>query len=156
MRQIQILKGIVLVLIVAFLAMNVIQPSDSPLKMQTVENTTLEHVDTTQMPKQDNREIKRFLGITPTDYEQIAYYKQADTMQASEIVLVKFKDHSQQQGFKEAMQKHKEERKNVFEGYAPKEAQLLADSICTIHANYGAFIVDKDAKKINERFLSNF
>ncbi|MBP3853807.1 MAG: DUF4358 domain-containing protein, partial [Erysipelotrichaceae bacterium] len=84
--KLQIIKAVLLALIVAFLAANVIQPSDSDLKMNTVESVTLESIDLEQMPKQDNQSIKRFLGIQPEEYESVVYYKSADTMQASEIV----------------------------------------------------------------------
>lgn len=154
--KLQIIKAVLLALIVAFLAANVIQPSDSDLKMNTVESVTLESIDLEQMPKQDNQSIKRFLGIQPEEYESVVYYKSADTMQASEIVLVKLKDHSQQAVFQQAMETHRDQQKNIFEGYAPEQAQLLSESLITIHANYAAFIVNKDATKINNQFLSNF
>lgn len=156
MKKIQIIKGILLVLILAFLAANVIQPSDSNLKMSTVQDVTLKKVNMKDLTKQTNQDIKRFLGIQPGDYKEIVYYKHNDTMQSPEILIVKFANHAQQKPFVEAMKKHRDERKGVFEGYAPKEAQLLADSITTVHANYAIFIVHKDAKTINKQFLSNF
>lgn len=156
MNKIQIIKGILLAMIIAFLAANVIQPSDSNLKMSTVQDVTLKKVDMKDLTKQNNQDIKRFLGLQPGDYKEIVYYKHNDTMQSPEVLIVKFTNHSQQKAFVETMKKHRDERKGVFDGYAPKEAQLLSDSITTVHANYAIFIVHKDARTINKQFLSNF
>ena len=152
----RMIKIVLFICILLFLASNVIQPSDSALSIDKVQSITLKKIDTSELIEQDNQDIKRFLSLVPSEYQDIVYLKQQDTMQASEIVIVKFKSHAQHAQFEQAINKHKEERRKVFDGYAPEEAQLLKESICTIHANYALFVVGKDAKTINNQFLSSF
>lgn len=46
-------------------------------------------------------------------------------MSAREFIIVKFKDHSQQDAFKETIEKRISSQKCIFEGYAPDQAELL-------------------------------
>ena len=100
--------------------------------------------------------MKRFLDLDPSQYESVIYYKSDDAMSASEFVLVKFKDHSQQEPFKETIEKRVKNQKGIFEGYAPQQAELLKNAIIDIHGNYGLnyglYAVKKDANTMNDQF----
>ncbi|MBQ0064988.1 MAG: DUF4358 domain-containing protein [Firmicutes bacterium] len=109
-------------------------------------------LDFEQVPEMDNQGIRRFLGLDPDDYAGIYYCKSADPMQAGEIVLVKFKDDEDADSFLSKMESHRDERTNLFAGYAPDEEQLLKNSILEAEANFAVFLVNQDAQTMYEIF----
>lgn len=155
MKRIHWIKYGILILIIIFIFLNVYQPSDSDVKMNVVEKETTENINMSQMEKQNNQAIRRFLELNPTQYEDIVYYKQQDTMKSDELVIVKFKSHDQQDSFKKTMNEHTKNQKNIYEGYAPKEAEKLKNSICHVQANYGIYVVSNKSKEMDSQFIES-
>lgn len=137
---------------VAFSSLNV--EKDSKSSMKTVLNKTIENINLDGIEKQNNLTMKRFLNLEPSQYKNCVYYKINDAMSASEFVLVEFKDHSQQESFQKAIQTRVEKQKGIFEGYAPKQADLLKNAIIDIQGNYALYVVKDDAKTMDSQFLS--
>ena len=127
---------------------------DSKASMETVLNKTVSNINLNGMEKQDNLAMKRFLNLDPSQYKSCIYYKIDDAMQASEFVIVQFKDHSQQEAFQKTIQTRIENQKGIFEGYAPKQADLLKNAIIDIQGNYALYVVKDDAKTMDSQFLS--
>lgn len=125
---------------------------DSMKTMEEVQSKTIENINLDGLSQQDNLSMKRFLDLDPSQYESVIYYKSDDAMSASEFVLVKFKDHSQQEPFKETIEKRVKNQQGIFEGYAPQQAELLKNAIIDIHGNYGLYAVKKDANTMNDQF----
>ena len=132
-----ILKGFVLIGFIILLSTNFSYDKDSTKTMEEVQSKTIENIKLDGLSQQDNLSMKRFLDLDPSQYESVIYYKSNDAMSASEFVLVKFKDHYQQE---------------PFEGYAPQQAELLKNAIIDIHGNYGLYAVKEDANTMNDQF----
>lgn len=147
-----ILKGFVLIGFIILLSTNFSYDKDSTKTMEEVQSKTTENINLDGLSQQDNLNMKRFLDLDPSQYESVIYYKSDDAMSASEFVLVKFKDHSQQEPFKETIEKRVKNQKGIFEGYAPQQAELLKNAIIDIHGNYGLYAVKKDANTMNDQF----
>ena len=69
-------------------------------------------------------------------------------MQSSEIVIVQFKSDDQADDFKQAMQKHVDDQIKIFDGYLPKEADLLKQCKIVTQANYGIYVTNKKADTV--------
>lgn len=139
--------------IIVFMIMQIPNEQDSSTSIEKVESSTIQNIDVSNMSKQDNLSIKRFLDLDPSQYMNIVYYKSNDAMQASEFVIVRFKDDSQQNQFKEKIDARVQNQKKIFEGYAPEQAELLANNILDIHANYALYVVSPNAKQMDEQFI---
>ena len=100
-----ICKAIVLICLIILVASNFKVDKDSKASMETVQNKTIEKVNLDGFTQLDNLNIKRFLGLDPSQYDGSVYYKSDDAMSAREFIIVKFKDHSQQDAFKETIEK---------------------------------------------------
>ena len=153
--SIHIAKGIILVLICVFMVSVFNVPQDSKETFDTVLSKTQENLDLSSLIKQDNQAIRRNLQLDPESYARIDYYKIDDVMQANEYVLVEFKDHSQQDAFKQAIQKRIDDQTNLYDGYAPDQVELLKDAIIDIHANYALYVVDPNGATMEEQFLES-
>lgn len=148
-----ICKAIVLVCLIVLVSSNFKVDKDSSAKMETVQNKTIENVKLDGFSQLDNLNIKRFLGLDPSQYEGCVYYKSDDAMSAREFIIVKFKDHSQQDTFQEIIEKRINDQKGIFEGYAPDQAELLKNAVIDIHGNYALYVVNEDATKMDDQFV---
>lgn len=148
MNRIQILRGIVLVCLILFVGQYLIVPKDSTTPFDTVAKDSVKDVKLTDYTVQENRNVRRFLSIDPTEYKNVRYYKNNDTMQSSEIVIIQFKSNDQADAFKQAMQKHVDDQINIFDGYLPKEADLLKQCKIVTKANYGIYVTNKKVDDI--------
>lgn len=106
-----ILKGFVLIGFIILLSTNFSYDKDSTKTMEEVQSKTIENINLDGLSQQDNLSMKRFLDLDPSQYESVIYYKSDDAMSASEFVLVKFKDRSQQEPFKETIEKRVKNQK---------------------------------------------
>lgn len=148
-----ICKAIVLICLIILVASNFKVDKDSKASMETVQNKTIEKVNLDGFTQLDNLNIKRFLGLDPSQYDGSVYYKSDDAMSAREFIIVKFKDHSQQDAFKETIEKRINSQKGIFEGYAPDQAELLKNAVIDINGNYALYAVKEDAATMNDQFL---
>ena len=145
--------AIVLICLIILVASNFKVDKDSKASMETVQNKTIEKINLDGFTQLDNLNIKRFLGLDPSQYDGSVYYKSDDAMSAREFIIVKFKDHSQQDAFKETIEKRISSQKGIFEGYAPDQAELLKNAVIDIHGNYALYVVKEDAATMNDQFL---
>lgn len=155
MRKWRLIQGIVLILILVFMAQFAIVPADSATPFQTVQKDTLKGIKISDYTKQDNQKIRRFLSLEPSTYKNVAYYKNNDDMQASEIVIVKFSSNDQAKRFTEGMNRRIKDQINVYEGYLPKEADLLKAAIVYTQGNYGLYVTNKKAQTISSQFKTS-
>lgn len=147
-----VLQAIVLVCIVLFVGQFLIQPQDSPAAFDTVLAATTEGEDLSGLSEADNNDIKRYLGLNPSQFEQIAYYKNKDAMQATEFVVVKFADHSQASTFEAAVEARIASQKNIYDGYLPDEASRMTSAVVYTRANYGIYAVGDNNQAMLARF----
>lgn len=148
MKKVQVLRWIVLVCLVIFVGQYLIVPKDSTTPFKTVAKDSVKDISVSDYTIQENRNIRRFLSLDPSTYQHIRYYKNKDTMQSSEIVIVQFKSDDQADDFKQAMQKHVDDQIKIFDGYLPKEADLLKQCKIVTQANYGIYVTNKKADTI--------
>lgn len=152
---IQTLKVVVFCIFCGFMVFSFSGPKDSTKEFPVVVEETLANIDTSNLEQKDNIQMKRFLSLNPEPYESIIYYKNIDTMQADEIVIVKFRSNDQKNMFRQTIEKHIEDQENIFAGYAPDEEKKLQNSILNIHANYALFVVSPNASEINKQFVTS-
>lgn len=111
-----ILKSFLVILFGVFLFNELSGPSMSLTDFDDVEKNVMKKMADYDLEKQSRQTIKKNLGIDPSDYENIVYYKSRDPMDVREIVVVKFKDINQGDKFKEAMLNRIEGQIKAFNG----------------------------------------
>lgn len=152
MKKGLIFQGIIFLCILIFIGQFFYSPKDSSAPFNTVISSSISILKKENYIQEDNRNMRRFLSIDPTVYQSISYYKNKDDMEASELVVVQFKDHGQAQAFSDAMEKRMQNQENTYGGYLPKQADLVKKGVVYTQANYGLYVVNKDADQI----LTNF
>lgn len=148
-------KGVVFRLLI-ILMLNVFSgPKMSKEDFGVVLSKVQENLDLSTLLQQDNQAIRKNLGLDPEAYERIVYFKIDDVMQANEYVLVQFKDTDQKNAFQQAIESRIAEQTNLYDGYAPDQVQLLKQAVVDIQANYALYVVDTNAKTMDEQFLES-
>lgn len=150
-----IFQAIVFVCILVFVAQFLIQPQPSNAEISSVVEQTIHEEDISALSLANNKEVKRYLGLDPSSFEGITYYKNKDPMQGSEIVIAKFQNNEQKAEFENAIETRIESQKNIYEGYLPEEATRVSNAVVYVQANYGIYIVSDDASAILSRFQAS-
>lgn len=126
----------------------------SSQSFKTVDKKMEEKVQADLYPKQDNQNIKRYLGLDPANYEGISFYRLDDAMSANEMVIVEFKDESQKEDLKKALEQRKDSQYNIFEGYAPEQAEVMKNAVVDVQNNYAFYYAGEDPAKMQSDFIS--
>ena len=82
-------------------------------------------------------------------------YTSESSMSAEEVLLIKVKNEGQMKRVKEAVEKRIANRKNDFEGYAPKEVQLLEQSELSVRGKFLFLAIAPKAAEYKEAFAKS-
>ena len=106
----RIMKYVVLVLVIAFVAMLLIYASGSSRPFKEVEDAVSRSLDKSNLTLQDGAAFKREFGLSEADYAGVMYYASEFSISAEEVLVVLVKDESQVQEVTEAIDKQVEAR----------------------------------------------
>ena len=154
-RIARVMKYVVLVLTIAFVAVLMIYASGSSRPFEEVEDAVSRSLDKSNLTLQDGAAFKREFGLSEADYAGVMYYASEFSISAEEVLVVLVKDESQVQEVTEAIDKQVEARKNDFDGYAPEEVKLLEDAKQSVRGRYIFFAAAPKAEEYLEAFSSS-
>lgn len=93
-------------------------------------------------------ELKKNYGIFEKEVEDYIYYSPLSSMDASEILVVKFSNSKLANKYKSSVENRIVKRVEMYRSYRPEEAEILDNSIIEIKGNYLIFVASKDIDKI--------
>lgn len=125
---------------------------DSDAAIEDVVNAVISEIDTEGMEESTNRKLKKFYGLSASDYEGTALYAPVSNMDATELLIVKLKDSEQAESVQAAIEERLQKQKDSFEGYGIEQFALLEDSVLDVRGNYILYAVHPDADKIKQIF----
>lgn len=123
-------------------------PRMSSADFGVVEKNVMKKMAAFHLEKQQRQAIKKNLAIDPSNYENIEYYKANDPMDVREIVIVKFKDTSQGDAFKKAMQDRVDAQIHAFDGYGVEQVGLLKKAVISVDVNYAIYVTCDKANDV--------
>ena len=154
-RIARVMKYIVLLLIIVFVAALMIYASGSSRPFEEVEKAVSSSLDKSNLTLQDGSAFKRAFGLSEADYAGVMYYASEFNISAEEVLVVLVKDESQIREVTEAIEKQVEARKNDFDGYAPEEVKLLEDAKQSVRGRYIFFAAAPKAEEYLEAFSNS-
>ncbi len=116
-----------------------------------VEQSVLSVVDQSLYPKQDNQKLRRYLNLDPAQALNISFFRLDDAMSANEIVLVQF-DPTSADTFEAAITTRKNSQQQIYEGYAPEQAELMKNALIDMEENYALYYVGPQTEQVKEAF----
>lgn len=95
-----------------------------------------------------------FSNISDIDYKKIGQYfiLYSSKGTSDEIVVVELKDSQDTQKMEESLRKHLENRKKLFENYAPSQVENIDGAKLFSVGNYTVLVICKNATAVKEAF----
>ncbi len=112
-------------------------------------------LDLSNVQEGTNSDLKKYYGLSASDYEGVVYYAPVSNMDAEELLIIKLKDTSQADTVESAIQSRLETQKNTFDGYGVEQYNLLEKSVLDVKGNYILYVVHADASKADQAFKNS-
>ncbi len=148
-----VIKTIMVLLLVAYLAVLYTSDSARNISMDTVASAMDEISSVTALDKQGRLDLKRFYQIEEKATDGYFFRKAASPMAVEEIFIVKAQSKAQAETFLEAAQAHLADEKNIFEGYGTDQMGLLGKAVVESRGNYVYYMCGPDASAWQQAFL---
>lgn len=142
--------SIAFLLLAGYMLIKPFQNQISDTKMDSVIKTIDASLKKENLEAQDALKTKKYYGIKLNDYEDVRLFTAKESMDVEEIMIVKLKNSSQKETVKKAMEDRISKRLKVFEGYGPKQCELLKKKVIAEKKGYLFMIVGKHAAELSE------
>ena len=157
-RNVQIIAMIRIAMVVLLIAFVIALGSDkksSSADMADVSGAVISALDMSSVQEAGSLDLKKFYGLTASDYEDVVFYSPITNMDAEELLIIKLKDTSQAEAVEEAITKRLQTQKNSFEGYGAEQTALLENQVLDVQGNYILYVVNANASKADEAFRNS-
>lgn len=84
----------------------------------------------------------------------VIYY--ADGVEATEIAILVMKEETGTESVGDMLNEYLTSRADVFEGYAPQQAEMVRRGITVVNGRYAALLICSDTQRAKEAFMSCF
>lgn len=152
MKKTEIFKYVTALLIVVYIVLMMIYTSGSTKPFDEVASKVESALDKENLVKQDMQALKRYYGLNGADYKGVLYYSSENNLSAEEVLLIEVKNDKQAQQVRDAVEERLAARKKVFDGYAPKEVQLIEEAQLKVRGNYIFLAVAPKAQEYSSAF----
>lgn len=149
------IKIILVILLLVFIIIDVGSDKVSKTDIETVKKEVNKVSGFAEVPEAENRLIKRFYGLTPSEYEDVILYAPQDDMAVDEMLIVKLKDVSQQEAVQTAVEKRLDTQLKSFEGYGAEQVAMLNKHVLSVEGNYIFYMVGENAQEAQKAFLGS-
>lgn len=146
------IKYALTILVLVFIIVDVNGDKISTSDIETVKNEVNKVSGFANIPEAENRTIKRFYGLDPSEYEGIIAYVPQDDMAVDEMVIVKLKDTSQQEVVEQALEQRVDTQLKSFEGYGAEQVAILKKHVLNVEGNYIFYMVGENTKEAQKAF----
>lgn len=146
------IKGILLAALILFWLPLFLQPKASSAPFENVVQSAMAGLDLGSYPQKDVQSIKALLKTDPSSYENIAFFRTDDGLNASELVIAKFSSSQSAQEFASKMEERRSAQENMYAGYAPEAEKLMKDAQIIVMGNYGIYVSGNEAPAFVSQF----
>lgn len=130
---------------------SLIRETPSQVAFADVVNATTAGLDMTNYPQADQSVIRSKLGLEPSEFPGLNYYRSSNAMQAEEMLIIQF-DPAQQKQVLDAVDQRIESQKQVYEGYAPEQLAEMQNAIISVHPNYLLYVTGAQGELARSQF----
>ncbi|MGL5765045.1 MAG: DUF4358 domain-containing protein [Sarcina sp.] len=102
------------------------------------------------------KDLRRFFGISNSDFKEFLFFKPAYTMDVNEILILKLNDESDRTAIKDKIDERVQKQIETFGSYGPSQCAILEDYIIKEKGDYLFYCVSTDSEKIYEIFKEGF
>ena len=151
-RIISVMKYVLLIVIIGYLAVLMIYASGSKRSFKEVSKAVSSVLDSKELVKMDDRMFKRNYGLNSADYKGVLYYSSSSSISAAEVLVIQVKNDAQVEKVTDAIAKRKAQRLEDFDSYLPEQVKLLEDAQESVRGRYIFFAVSSKASEYRSAF----
>lgn len=152
MKKYRIAEIICIVILVVFIGVLSREETASDKTVSEVAKAVSSAVDTKGLKKQSELQIKKELSLSSDSYDGFYFIRSDEIMDVREIIIIKLKDNQSSDEAIKKITKRVEEKKTLFEGYAPEQSAMLQSYVLKQKAGFIFYAVTDE----NETALSAF
>lgn len=152
-RDYKHIKILLIILLLVFIIVDMSVGGTSNADIRDVEKNTVQAANSEKMELAENRLIKRFYGLNPSDYEGVVLYAPKDNMDVDELLIVKLKNEEQKKVVEKAIDQRLRTQLTSFEGYGAEQVALLNKHVLVIKKDYVFYMVGKNVKEAQKAFV---
>ena len=146
----EILCVAALIAFITFLVLSRSGGTDKPL--DEVAAPVLAQLNEGQMTEMTNADAAKTFNIDLSKAEGVVFYEDPDIMDVDELLLVKVKDPEDTEAFREAVETHIANQKNLYKNYAPEQYALLEDCVLETSGNTLFYCTSKQANVLYDAY----
>lgn len=136
----------------AFIVFVCSQDSISTVPFKQVAGAVTSASDLKELKKRDKLEFKDKFALDAKAYKGVLYYSSNSVMDVRELVIL-FTDNKQDlKAAQESIRAYVTEKGRLFEGYAPKESELISSHLLLNKKGYILFYIGEDKEKVLSAF----
>lgn len=124
----------------------------SSASFDTILSALQADVDAGTYPEAETVTLKRAFQIDPETFDDIAFLRTNDAMNASELLIAKCSTQDQLDAFAKAARYRQDSQYNVYASYAPAQAALVQDALIDIQGNYALYYVGENPEAVQTLF----
>lgn len=151
-RIVSIMKYVMLIVIIGYLAVLMIYASGSKRSFKEVSKAVNSVLDSKELIKMDDQMLKRNYGLNSAEYKGVLYYSSPSSISAAEVLVIQVKNDAQVEKVTDAIAKRKAQRLEDFDSYLPEQVKLLEDAQESVRGRYIFFAVSSKASEYRSAF----
>ena len=139
-------------LLIGFIVFVSSQDKISTTPFKEVSKAVSAECNLKELEKRDKLELKRKFSLDAADFSGSIYYSSNSVMDVRELLILSADNKESLEAAKEKIEKYVSEKAELFEGYAPKESELIASHILTEKKGYLLFYIGNEKEKVLSAF----
>lgn len=101
------------------------------------------------------RELKKQFSFNLEEFDSFVYYKSDDVMDVRELLIIKVKDTGQTATLTKEIERVLDDKRKLFESYAPEQSALLEKAIIKTKQNFIFYAVGEDVSAAYSAFVNS-
>ena len=152
--KLRIAKIVLLVFLAAFLFALWRTGNYRDVPAGDIEQALLQETSVSSLTAGTDNDLRRFYGLTPSDYDGYVFFRSESAMAVDELLIVKLKDASQLDAVEAQIQARLDSQLEAFDGYGVEQTALLQAHVQKSMGNYVFLGISPDAQEWLEVFSS--
>jgi len=142
-------------LLVGFIAFVSSEDKISTVPFKTVVKEVVSVCDLKDLKKRDKLELKRKFSLDATEFRGAVYYSSETVMDVRELLIISADNKDALRSAEDIIIKYVTEKAQLFEGYAPKESELISSHVLTDKKGYLLFYIGEEKEKVVSAFTES-
>lgn len=144
---------LVLLAVLAVFLFAVYKLNDAPdVSMNAIADRMSARTDLSGFQKCDERDLKQFIGLEPSQYDSFFYYRGKEALSVDEVLVIKMPDKADVDVARDAAEARVAAQIKAFESYGPEQVKRLKNSVITSQGRYLFYCVAKSPLDYEEVF----